>query len=268
MIKRFPGAGRLFGPFGATLAGALSTVLVGLLVGFLLVMPHSSTAQGIEELRDPTTTLAINRGGQIYDKWWAVIEAEPPTTTHPAYPKEGKQSGSATWRCKECHGWDFKGLDGAYGRGSHFTGIVGVRGVVDIDPGRIEEIVRDSTHGYTEAMLPRSALSKLALFLSQGQVDMDVYIDRATKKARGNSRRGAQFFQTICAVCHGFDGKNINFHDADNPEYVGTVGVNNPWEALHKIRNGQPGVGMVALGVLGIQDQVDILAYLQTLPTE
>ena len=101
-------------------------------------------------------------------------------------------------------------------------------------------------------MLPRFAVDKLALFLSQGQVDRDVYIDRATKKARGKTRRGAAFFQTICAVCHGFDGRDLNF----------------PWEALHEIRFGQPGVGMVSLGALDIQDQVDILAYIQTLPTE
>ena len=84
----------------------------------------------------------------------------------------------------------------------------------------------------------------------------------------GNPRRGAQFYQTICAVCHGFDGKEINFHDADDPEYVGTVASHNPWEALHKIRFGQPGVGMIALGALDIDTLVDILAYTQTLPAE
>ncbi len=139
---------------------------------------------------------------------------------------------------------------------------------MDIDPGRIAEIIRDETHSYTEQVLPRSAVDKLALFLSQGQVDMDVYIDRATKKARGKPRRGAAFFQTICAVCHVFDGRDLNFSTPDDPEYVGTVAANNPWEALHKIRFGQPGVGMVSLGALDIQDQVDILAYIQTLPTE
>ena len=27
-------------------------------------------------------------------------------------------SGSDTWRCKECHGWDYMGVDGAYAGGS------------------------------------------------------------------------------------------------------------------------------------------------------
>ncbi len=126
----------------------------------------------------------------------------------------------------------------------------------------------DETHGFTEAQMPHSAMEKLALFLSYGQLDTERYIDRASKVARGNPRRGAQFFQTICAVCHGFDGKEINFKDADNPEYVGTVAVKNPWEALHKIRFGQPGVGMIALGALDIDTLVDIVAYMQQLPTE
>lgn len=47
--------------------------------------------------------------------------------------------------------------------------------------------------------------------------------------------------------------------------YMGSVATNNPWKVLHKIRNGQPGVGMVALRVLSIQDQVDVVAYMQTL---
>jgi thiosulfate dehydrogenase len=214
----------------------------------------------------PTNIWAISRGGQLYDKWWEVIEGVAPKTTHPAYPKTGKKKGAATWRCKECHGWDYKGVDGAYGKGSHRTGIKGVRGVAGVDPGRIRQIITDKTHRYTEKMIPRSAMEKLALFLSFGQINMDRYIDRSTKKAAGDIRRGAQFFQTICANCHGYDGRKINFKTEKKPEYVGTVARKNPWEALHKIRFGQPGVGMVSLSVLDVQQQVDILAYCQTLP--
>ncbi len=39
-------------------------------------------------------------------------------------------------------------------------------------------------------------------------------------------------------------------------------------EGLHKIRFGQPGFPMVALGVLEVQSQVDILSYIQTLPAK
>ena len=256
-------------PSASIRATSFLAVLAGLVLGVALGMtPPKAAAQEEGHAHDPTNIWAISRGGQLYDKWWEVIEAQAPKTTHPAYPAAGKKKGSDTWRCKECHGWDYKGVDGAYSKGSHFTGLKGVRGVTDIDPGRIHEIIMDKTHAFTSAMMPHSAMEKLALFLSLGQIDMDKYIDRATKKAHGDPRRGAAFFQTICAVCHGFDGKTINFKDEKKPEFVGTVAQANPWEALHKIRFGQPGVGMVALSVLSIQDQVDILAYIQTLPVK
>lgn len=170
-----------------------------------------------------------------------------------------------SWRCKECHGWDYKGADGAYSKGSHFTGIKGVMGASGLAPEKLHEIIMNKTHAYTEDMISHSAMEKLALFLSAGLIDMDCYIDRETKVVRGNVQRGAAFFQTICAVCHGFDGKAMNFKDEEHPEYVGTVANENPWETLHKIRFGQPG-GMVSLEVLSIDDLVDILAYTQTLP--
>ncbi len=245
-----------------------SGVMAGVfLASVFTIVPNTVVAQE-SSTRDKTNIWAIARGGQLYDKWWAVIEGQAPKTTHPAYPAAGKKKGSTTWRCKECHGWDYKGKDGAYAKGSHFSGIKGVRGAAGLDPGRIREIIMDKTHGYTTKHMPQSAMEKLALFLSWGQIEMDEFIDRKTKTARGNIRRGAAFYQTICANCHGYDGKSLNFGSAKKPEYVGTVAQKNPWEALHKIRFGQPGVGMVSLSVLNTQDQVDILAYTQTLPAK
>ena len=81
-----------------------------------------------------------------------------------------------------------------------------------------------------------------------------------------NAQRGAAFFQTICSVCHGFDGKALNFKDEATPEFIGTVAKDNPWETLHKIRFGQPGQNMPAFIAFPVQVQVDVLAYAQTLP--
>ena len=217
---------------------------------------------------DLSDVWAIARGGQLYDNWMAVMEADKPKATHPAYPKAGKKKGASTWRCKECHGWDYMGKDGAYAKGSHYTGIKGVRAMVGMNLNKIHDIIMDKTHGFTKQQMTHSAMEKLALFLSKGQVDNDKYIDRKSKVARGNVKRGAAIFQTVCAVCHGFDGKEINFKDPPKAEFVGTVCSKNPWEGLHKIRFGQPGVGMVALIALGIDTAVDILAYCQTLPTK
>ncbi len=245
---------------------AAAAVMAG---GVLAVSPPAAADDNHKAIKthahDLSDVWAIARGGQLYDNWIAVTEADKPKGTHPAYPKAGKKKGGSTWRCKECHGWDYMGKDGAYSKGSHYTGIKGVRAMVGMDVNKIHDIIMDKTHAMN-GKISHSAMEKLALFLSKGQVDNDKYIDRKNKAVRGNAKRGAAIFQTVCAVCHGFDGKEINFKDPPKAEYVGTVCKKNPWEGLHKIRFGQPGVGMVALTALGIDTAVDILAYCQTLP--
>jgi len=243
------------------LLGAMAIVVIG----GVLAGPWPGRAQESEPTQ-ASDVFKIARGGQLYDKWWAVTEHDEPTDTQPSYPTAGKQQGAATWRCVECHGWDYKGVDGVYGSGEHFTGIKGVRGVVGMDVDKLHAILMNKTHGYSEHQMTHSAMDKLALFLSLGQIDMDQYIDRVTKKARGSVESGARFFQTVCAICHGFDGKMMNFGNDEQPEYLGTIANDSPWELLHKIRNGQPGMPMPALGALTPQEQVDILAYVQTLP--
>ena len=217
----------------------------------------------------PTEDWEIGFGGRLYDNWFEALAVDEPEGTHPAYPAVGQQKGAATWRCKECHGWDYKGRDGDYGSGSHATGIVGIQAMIGADPSAIRAIIEDDTHGYTPEMIPPEAMDRLARFVTRGQHETALYFDYATGRALGEAEPGERYYQNICAPCHGFDGKALNFSgDPDAPEYVGTVGVQNPLEALHKIRNGQPGQPMPALRVLPRQDVADILAYIRTLPTE
>lgn len=210
----------------------------------------------------------IARGGQLYDNWAKVVGKELPKETHPSYPAAGKKSGSDTWRCKECHGWDYKGVDGAYGQGSHRSGIKGLRAMVGADPKAIVKVLTNNTHRYSEAMISRGEMEKLALFVSLGQIDLDLHIDRATLKSRGDAGRGAPYFQTICAVCHGFEGKNLNFGTPGEPEFVGTIARENPWEFMHKARFGQPGIPMISLITLPDATIADLLALTQTLPVK
>lgn len=209
--------------------------------------------------------LVITRGGALYDKWYGELGQEPPKETHPAYPKAGKQKGESTWRCKECHGWDYKGAAGAYSKGSHYTGIVGIRNRTHAPIDATIATLKDKTHRFGK-LIPEKDLEALAHFVAHGQLDMDLYIDRATKRAKGDPAKGERIFQTTCARCHGSDGKSINFGTADQPEYIGTVANENPWETLHKIRMGQPGVPMISMLAFDIQDHLHILAYGQTLP--
>jgi thiosulfate dehydrogenase len=240
-----------------------STMLRGLVLAAAASLPIAVAA-------DPSDARSqvweIARGGQLYDDWAKVLGKELPKETHPAYPASGKQKGGGTWRCKECHGWDYKGADGAYAKGSHQTGIKGLRAMVGADPKAILKIMTDNTHRYTEAMISRSEMEKLAVFVSLGQIDMDLHVDRVTRKSRGDAGRGAPVYQTICAVCHGFEGKNMNFGKPDDPEYVGTVARQNPWEFIHKARFGQPGIPMISLITLPDATIADLLALTQTLP--
>jgi len=231
-------------------------------------VPAAVQAQVIEAhegLSAARHAVEITRGGVLYDNWYTALGKEPPKETHPAYPKAGKQKGASTWRCKECHGWDYKGASGAYGKGGRYTGIRGIRNLTYASESAIVAILKDKTHGFGE-LIPAKDLESLAHFVAHGQIDMDMYIDRPTKKVKGDAARGEQVYQTICSYCHGSDGKSINFRTPENPEYIGTVANENPWETLHKIRMGQPGVPMISMLAFDVQTHVDILAYARTLP--
>ena len=77
----------------------------------------------------------------------------------------GKQSGAGTWRCKECHGWDYRGRDGAYGKGGHYTGIKGIQAHAGGSPETVFAILKDANHQYDRVMLD-PALKLLARFVS------------------------------------------------------------------------------------------------------
>ena len=202
------------------------------------------------------------RGGKLYDKWYAVIEAKAPETSHPLYPADKKYADKpkANWRCKECHGWDYLGVDGAYKSGKHASGIKGINGAAGRDTKEIVAILKDDKHGYGDK-LGDADLQDLALFVSEGQVDMDKYIDRASKSPRnGDAEKGAAYYNTMCANCHGMDGKQPK----GMKSFAKQMG--NPWEVMHKILNGQPDEDMPALRALDRQVIVDIMSHMGTLP--
>lgn len=261
------------------------------LFGFIYMLPMATWADENEQL---SSEEILAEGGKLYDKWWQVYGLKPPKNTHPAYPAGSKKTGAATWRCKECHGWDYRGKDGAYAKGSHSTGIKGISAYRGKSPKKIMSILKDKNHQYGSVMLDQ-ILGYIALFVSQGQVSMNDYIDAATKKSKGEAIAGRAVFLDKCSRCHGEEGNDFNFGDEVEPEYVGTVAAHNPWEALHKILNGHPGSHMnhniihskyeisrrhhqglikpwepmpafrKALSEKGIRD---LLAYSQTLPVE
>ena len=201
------------------------------------------------------------RGGRLYDKWFAVVGADAPKATHPAWPASNKKTGNATHRCKSCHGWDLKGKDGAYASGSYKTGIKGVKALAGADTAKIIAVMKDKTHGFAGKMEDQDFMD-LANFVSKGGVDMDMYIDSKAKMAKGgNAAKGAAYFNTICVGCHRKDGT----YPKDMEKPLGAQ-MGNPWEVLHKILNGQPAEKMPALRVLDMQVALDLMAHIGTLP--
>ena len=225
-------------------------LLTGLCLAWGVALPASA------QLNDAS----IARGGRLYDKFWAENQTAKPAADHPSYIKDGKYGKENSWRCKECHGWDYKGKDGAYAKGSHATGIKGIQGAAGKDPAAIAAQLRDKVHGYTEAQLSARDVADLALFVSKGQGNLAKYLD--ANKAKGDGARGANVYGTLCAGCHGEDGKKVK----DGPP-LGSV-ADNGAEMMHKLLNGQPGEAMPALRALDAQIAADIAVHLTKLPAK
>ena len=223
------------------------------------------------------------RGGLLYDQWWVVPgsedemgeeahEAQGPTTDNPLWSTQSTntRSGADTWRCKECHGWDYQGVEGAYGSGSHFTGFPGVFGAQDLSTIDVVAILKGSTnpdHDFSGVMEEQD-LTDLALFVTQTLID-DASLVNADGSSRGETVAGEDRYGEVCTYCHGPDGNAINFASLEEPEFLGHVAADNPWEFVHKVRFGQPGWPMPS-GISNEwteEDFANVLAYAQTFPT-
>ncbi len=226
------------------------------------------------------TSADIQRGGQLYDKWWVVNSGTEPTadfTLYTTHTGTAVRTGSTTWRCKECHGWDYIGKSGRYATGSHNTGFDGIGGAALLTKTVIFDTIEDAagTHDFS-TVLADADLLDLTKFVLEGQVDMSLYIDTtgaalgtATYPATGNATAGATLYAANCVGCHGADGNTLDFDsETAGVQGVGFLSNDNPQETLHKIRWGHPGSpmpGMVVGSSLTDAQTGDILAHGQTL---
>jgi thiosulfate dehydrogenase len=126
----------------------------------------------------------------------------------------------------------------------------------------------NSDHDFS--VMGDDAMANLVAFLKEGTLDVSPFIDEDNAAVGGDVANGESLYSETCSSCHADDGQAINFGNEDEPEYVGSIAIDNPWEFIHKVRAGQPGTRMPSAIELGwsIQDVVDLLSYSQTLPTE
>lgn len=216
----------------------------------------------------------ITAGAQLYDKWYARLGVSAPEGEHPLWERQSTntRSGAETWRCAECHGWDYQGALGAYGSGSHYTGFPSVfvlsqnlseQEIIDHLNGKI-----DPLHDFS-ALMDENSLRQLAVFLKEGLVDDSEFIDPVSLKALGgDTANGKSLFETVCAACHGVDGQTLALRSDGLDESLGDVASRDPYRFLHRSRFGVAGVAMPIGRELGwsLDDSRDVLAYVQTLP--
>jgi thiosulfate dehydrogenase len=224
---------------------------------------------------EPPSPDDLITGAILYDRWYSALGEQAPEGDMPIWGRQStnSRSGPDTWRCVECHGWDYKGSQGAYGSGSHFTGFPNISALV---PNLSEQEIidhlkgsKDPAHDFS-AYMNETSLGKLALFLKFGLIDDDQFIDDVSLKViGGDQERGKVLYEQVCANCHGIDGKLIAFRTEGVDEYLGSVASRDPWRFLHRTRFGVAGVDMPVGAKLGwtAEDGRDVLAYAQTLPS-
>ena len=240
------------------------TVIV--VLASLMLMVLSACTNKEEEKARKAEMAMIVRGGLMFDNWAKTLGKVAPATTHHSYMNSGgKAQGAETWRCVECHGWDYQGKESDYSSGNRFSGFRGLRDVAGGDEFSVLTHIKAISHRFGEYITDEE-LKSLVAFVVKGQLDMTPHIDRGTRKAKGDPAAGEKVYRANCAFCHGDDGKKLKLGDGKNPQSLGAIATEDPWKTLHKIRFGQPGTEAPALLAAPVQQQVDVLAYMQTLP--
>lgn len=258
--------------FAIALVALFATILM--FVGSVQASSYHPQSSGQTQTPPAPSPEVLIPGAILYDRWYAALGKEAPSGDMPIWSRQStnSRSGPDTWRCVECHGWDYKGVEGAYASGSHKTGFPNVRKLV-ADMG-VDEIVahlhgsKDPAHDFSKYM-DDATLNKLAQFLKYGLIDDDQYIDDVSLKVKdANIDHGKQLYDQSCTSCHGADGMLIVLRKEGVDEYLGSVANRDPWRFLHRTRFGVAGADMPVGAKLGwtAEDGRDVLAYAQILP--
>lgn len=210
----------------------------------------------------------VTEGGRMYDDWIAANAATAPQTNQPLWTGPLTSGGEAitaqdTWRCSTCHGWDYKGDNGFK------TNLLTAQKKTPVQLLAAITGKTDPKHDFS-AQFTAPEMDAMVAFIQKGIVDKTPYL-KTDGTAIGDAAHGKELYNSVCKICHGDDGKGINFKaDEGGQEYFGTVAVDSPWEFFNKASVGQPGANMPAGLNLGwsLQDFADVLAYGQTLPAK
>ncbi len=214
------------------------------------------------------------RGAQLYDNWMAVLDVSAPDGNSPFWYLQdtNKVEGADTWRCQECHGWDYKGNQGAFANGNHVTGFIGIQNMI----GKSNEEIINYLNGTNNiehdfsAYLSEKDMNDLAAFMQTKQVDLELLVNYDTREILGHKENGQVYYQETCQECHGEFGSDIIVSHDGFMMYISDLAYADPWQAIHHTRFGKPIIennhAFEEYG-LSIYKITDILAYVQSLPT-
>lgn len=220
------------------------------------------TLAALQSLPATEPAAAIARGGRLYGDWIKETGRSAPREVHPAWTGTAAASPGDTWRCRDCHGWDYQGKDGPAARVSPApAGGLALREGAPSEA--IMAVLTDGTHRYGGKLTYRD-LTDLAAFVSQGQFRMGWAIDAETASFHGRGEGYGDHYQTLCASCHGATGTAVRTMSP-----LGRMVRENPWRALHNVLNGHAGESMPPMRVFPPDMAAAILAYVEnTLPNE
>lgn len=213
----------------------------------------------------------IKHGAQLYDNWPRVKEIKF-NRNHPLYPTGGRREAVTTWRCKECHGWDYQGKNGRYGKDNIYkTGIMGIYDARNMGPEDLFFAITNETknHNFKEFIrLSVFDIWSLVKFIREGFIDINTVVN-TEGMVNGNPEKGGILYARHCVECHGTDGNKISFREArEGVHGIGWEANADPQETLHKIRWGHPGSEMPSMikdENLSDRQTIDILSFCQTL---
>lgn len=231
----------------------------------------------IQALPTASPVTDVTKGGRMFDNWLETLGVDAPETDQPLWiEQKGKSglTGGDTWLCSTCHGLDYKGVDGINAEGTDgYTGFPGILAAKDLSSADLTgwlDGTKNPNHDFS-SYFNKDEMAQMVAFMQQGVQDRSVYFN-ADGTVKGDAAHGKTLYNSICQDCHGADGKSINFAaDEGGNEYLGTVATAEPWGTFHVGTFGEPRARIMPAGMnLGWsqQDIADLLAFLQTLPTQ
>ena len=242
--------------------------LLGLMV--LSALAPSNSSSTTEPQTQPPNLI---RGGQLYIAWDQLIPPEEIPPQHPLWPKEASSQVPPvlTWRCVNCHGWDYSGSTGKTLSGAYRS--MGYPGLFRLTSASLEEItpwlngLEYTEHDFTN-YLSGQDLINLAAFISSGLVAPELIADPETYIVQGTLEVGDTVYEEYCSSCHGLEGERINLGTVTRPTFLGDLAWTNPWRMAHTIRYGHLTTRLPSASDLGLSfsQQLDIIAFTQTLP--